>query len=71
MKEGGWRVQFRYWAALSVQIFPENGDLWKSNPIYPNVHLAPVTKSLDFLMLKKKIAKCSYHTGTLSGGQSV
>lgn len=50
-------MQFRYWAALIVQIFPENGDLWRSSPIYPNRRLAAVTTFLGFLMLKKRDSK--------------
>lgn len=68
MKEEGWRYSSAAGLLLIIQAFPRNGDCWRSSHIYPNMHLAPLNMFLDFLMLKKKIAKCLYQSGTLSGG---
>lgn len=51
-----------------IRAFPGNGDGQRRWHTCPNMHLAPLHMLLDFLMLKKKIAKCLYETGTLSGG---
>ena len=53
---------------LMIWGLPWNGGRRRSQCICPNLHLVPLLMFLDFLMLKKKIAKCLYQTGTLSGG---